>query len=86
MALTDVEKQVARQMLKYYSGDVSQVPENDTVIQDFIAATEDGKRTMIKTFLQNVILPNEQVQLLNLQNAVTATQQRVTQIQNYIAS
>ena len=86
MALTAMEKQVARSMLKYYSGDIPNVPEDDAKIQAFIEANEAGKRTLIKTFMQNVLLPNEQVQLVNLQNAVTATQQRILQTQNYIAS
>lgn len=86
MALTTFEKQVARHMLKYYSGDVPQVPEDDSKIQAFLVADEAGKRTIIKAFLQNIILPIEQVQLTNLQNVVTTTQARITQIQNYIAS
>ena len=86
MALTPIEKQVARQMIKYYSGDIPEIPEDDTRIQAFLAASENDKRLAIKAFLQNIVLPNEQIQLNNLNMLIASVQQRITQIQNYISS
>lgn len=84
MALTAIEKQTARQMLKYYSGDIPQIPEDDSRIQAFITASEENKRLLIKQFVRDVILPNEQVQLNNIQNLVATLENRITQMQNYI--
>lgn len=84
MALTNMEKQIVRQMLKYYSGEVPGVPLNDTMINNIIDADEGGKRMMVKNYLSNIVLPQMQTNVVQLENAVTDVNNKIKDIKEYV--
>ena len=83
MALTTMERQVARQILKYYRGELPGLPMNETLINAFLDADEAGKRSMIKTYLSNIVLPQMQTNLIQLTNASTDVQNKINDIKAY---
>lgn len=83
MALTTMEKQVARQMLKYYSGELPSIPMNEALINNFLDADEAGKKTMIKAYLTNIVLPQMQTNLVQINNAAVDVQNKINEVKNY---
>lgn len=83
MALTAMEKQVLRQMLKYYSGEVPGLPINETMINNIIDSDEAGKKTLVKDYLATIVLPQMQTNLIQIQNTATDVQNKINDIKAY---
>lgn len=83
MALTADEKQLIRQMLKYYSGEVPGLPENKAMIEALIESSEANKIALIKTYLKNIAIPQMQTHLIQIQNTAIDVQSKIVSLQDY---
>lgn len=82
--LTSFEKTYGEGIIKFYSGELPQVPADKSKVDAYVYGDDASKKAAVKSFIKDVILPSKQKNLIDLQNAVSKAEAEVQELQNYI--
>ena len=83
-ALTTAEKNYLREIYVYYSGQLPNIPQNETIQTTILEGTEAERKAVIKAYLENIVIPNITANLAQMQAAYTDLNNKLTQMQAWV--
>jgi len=85
-ALTNTEKKMIKEIYRYYSGEIINVPANETIRDTILEGTELQRRVVIKDYLKSVKIPTAQAQKTNLDAVLLRLGTEIIDMQDWIAA
>lgn len=81
--MTSREKEYGEAYLIYYSGRVPNIPKDVAKLDVYIYGTEEEKILLLKAFIKDVLLPQEQVNKTSITNTLAIHENLITEYITY---
>ena len=84
MALTEQETEWRKQFMQAYGGQFPGVALNEEKYESMLSGTESAQKALLKTFVEDVLLPAHEAELPRLEESVSALEDIIAVEQAYV--
>jgi len=84
MALTQQETAWRTQFMRAYGGQLPSIPQDQEKCDAMLSGSETAQKALLKTFVEDIILPAHENELPRLQASIDALQETIATEQAYV--